>query len=493
MVLSASPTLTGTTNTASLVVGGTFNASNGVILGGVTTLKDAGTSIPALGTAGTGLNVTRADGLVGLSVGYTSTPGIYFQSQNFTTAAAYPIFLQPNGGGIVLGSALTYGGVALSNSVTGTGSMVLSASPTLTGTLTGAAATFSAAVALTGATANANVLGGAIDWNGSQTRLFAYKSTGAGMLFYVTPNGGTVTQAMEISSTGNLGIGMTPSNVLDITQTQNAASSISIANASAGGAASARSLYSNGTANVEVGLLGSGYSTNGVLIANRFYTYIPTTAGLAIANNGPTIFANASFVEKARFDTSGNLLVGTTSGGGNGCIFATGGYAAGGVINATQNVASGYCYSATAVSQAGSYYFVNLTGGTNGAIYNNGTVTIYATTSDERVKDWTGIVQSDKRQMISDLWLGDFDIYDDFSKTGTPHRGFGVRAQQAYAVLGEAFGLSKPTNETERWNAPAEPMAYLALWGVKDLYAETEALKATVAELTTRLAALENK
>lgn len=39
--------------------------------------------------------------------------------------------------------AITYGGVALNNAVTGTGNMVLSASPTLTGTLTAAAATFS--------------------------------------------------------------------------------------------------------------------------------------------------------------------------------------------------------------------------------------------------------------------------------------------------------------------------------------------------------------
>lgn len=44
---------------------------------------------------------------------------------------------------LTLPSALTYGGVTLSNSVTGTGSMALSVSPTLTGTLTAAAANFS--------------------------------------------------------------------------------------------------------------------------------------------------------------------------------------------------------------------------------------------------------------------------------------------------------------------------------------------------------------
>lgn len=48
---------------------------------------------------------------------------------------------------VTLGGAITYGGVTLSNAVTGTGNMVLSASPTLTGTLTAAIANFSGAVA----------------------------------------------------------------------------------------------------------------------------------------------------------------------------------------------------------------------------------------------------------------------------------------------------------------------------------------------------------
>jgi len=53
-------------------------------------------------------------------------------------------------GAASIGGTLTYGGVTLSNAVTGTGSMVLSASPTLTGTITAAAANFSGAVALNG-------------------------------------------------------------------------------------------------------------------------------------------------------------------------------------------------------------------------------------------------------------------------------------------------------------------------------------------------------
>ena len=58
------------------------------------------------------------------------------------------LFLSRNA---VVGGTLTYGGVTLSNAVTGTGNMVLSASPTLTGTLTAAIANFSGAVGLTAA------------------------------------------------------------------------------------------------------------------------------------------------------------------------------------------------------------------------------------------------------------------------------------------------------------------------------------------------------
>jgi fibronectin-binding autotransporter adhesin len=58
-------------------------------------------------------------------------------------------------GASTLGGALTYGGVTLSNSVTGTGSMVLSASPTFTGTLS-ADNIGAAAVRSTGGTGTAS-------------------------------------------------------------------------------------------------------------------------------------------------------------------------------------------------------------------------------------------------------------------------------------------------------------------------------------------------
>lgn len=64
--------------------------------------------------------------------------------------------------GLTLSTALTYGGVTLSNSVTGTGSMVLAASPSITGTLTAATATFSGVVTHSSTT----TLSGALTYGG---------------------------------------------------------------------------------------------------------------------------------------------------------------------------------------------------------------------------------------------------------------------------------------------------------------------------------------
>jgi hypothetical protein len=74
--------------------------------GGKLDVRDAGTTIPALGAVGTGLNVLRTDGAIGLIIGYENTlGGSYIQAQ-FTAgiAVAYPLYLQPNGGNVGIGN-----------------------------------------------------------------------------------------------------------------------------------------------------------------------------------------------------------------------------------------------------------------------------------------------------------------------------------------------------------------------------------------------------
>lgn len=142
MVLSASPTLTGTLNAASGIF--TSNSATALAVGrlGSTTpalLVDAstatsitgiriksaasggGVAIAAIGEASNGALTIDAQGSGTITIAGTSTGAI-----TLTRATT-------------LSAALTYGGVTLSNSVVGTGAMVLATSPTLTTPVLGVA------------------------------------------------------------------------------------------------------------------------------------------------------------------------------------------------------------------------------------------------------------------------------------------------------------------------------------------------------------------
>jgi len=194
MVLSASPTLTGTLTAATLAISGNINLNN---TSGLQSKNHNGSG------PFNAIFLNSSDewqiGDVGVNGG--------FHFSNFTGGT--DCFVIAASGGVTMTKPLTYGGVTLSNSVTGTGSMVLSASPTLTGTASMAAATATGGYSATGATANANVLGAQWDFDGTNARFFAYKSTGASMLFYTTPNGGTVSEAGRFDTSGNFLINAT--------------------------------------------------------------------------------------------------------------------------------------------------------------------------------------------------------------------------------------------------------------------------------------------
>lgn len=83
-------------------------------------------------------------------------------------------------GASTIGGALTYGGVTLSNAVTGTGNMVLSASPTFTGTVTAAAIT-PTSVTTAASSVSAN--------NATATTLFAVPATAGLLHVYVWTSG----------------------------------------------------------------------------------------------------------------------------------------------------------------------------------------------------------------------------------------------------------------------------------------------------------------
>ncbi|MDE2475957.1 MAG: hypothetical protein KGO48_12970 [Alphaproteobacteria bacterium] len=126
--------------------------------------------------------------------------------------------------------------------------------------------------------------------------------------------------------------------------------------------------------------------------------------------------------------------------------------------------------------------FSDANGTTRGSVAWASTTSVqYNTTSDERLKDWS-VEQRDYRETIRSIWVGDFLWKTDGAA------GFGVRAQQAYPLF--PYAIKLPARNSEDWEADYGKFAPLALWGVKDLYGEFEAMHAQISTLRRELAEL---
>lgn len=123
---------------------------------------------------------------------------------------------------------------------------------------------------------------------------FTSKTVTGGTFASITLSGTTVLPSSgAIDSSGNLGLGMTPVNKVDITQSQNAASRIKMLNADAGAAASARLLVDNGTANGIYVMFGTGFTTAGINRQNGALLSSGGAGGITLATtaNQPIYFA----------------------------------------------------------------------------------------------------------------------------------------------------------------------------------------------------------
>jgi hypothetical protein len=129
----------------------------------------------------------------------------------------------------------------------------------------------------------------------------------AGSCALVYTDGATNAAAVPVAylTNGKLGIGMTPSNILDITQTQNAGSIVQLQNASAGTSAFSTYQMFNGTAAVGFRLNGSGFTTAGLDRQNGAKIETNGAGGLTL-NTGANqpIYFGVNSVEVARLNTT---------------------------------------------------------------------------------------------------------------------------------------------------------------------------------------------
>jgi len=365
-------------------------------------------------------------------------------------------------------AAITYGGVTLSNAVTGTGNMVLSASPTLTGTLTAAAANFSglvtpaAAIKLTANTFVTPSSGeGTINAAGNTGLYMAgFGSTydlilanragsGVGYIFANTTNFGFA---------GNVGIGMTPTVPLSVLGPVYATSAI----------AAFRGPNS--------GPCGIDFTVAAGMVASIKFDNTTTLTGNAnsiqIVTGGGSISFAPNGTEAARIDTSGNLLVGTTSslastrfsvvGATNGIAVQCGNSGVGSYMTNTSGTGNwqpfSFCNTGTGFSQIGS-------------ITCTAAATAYNTSSDARLK--TNVSDAAPASALIDaIQVRQFDW-----KVDNSHQRYGMVAQELLEVAPEA--VSVPTDPEQMMGVDYSKL-------VPMLIKEVQSLR-------TRLAALENK
>jgi hypothetical protein len=338
---------------------------------------------------------------------------------------------------------------------------------------------------LTNITLNSNAYFGASGW--------AYKSTAAAGQYLISGNvhawynaaSGTAgnaitfTQAMTLDANGNFGLGVTPSAWYAGSQAiQNSSGAVWQYNGS--NIYIGQNYYLNSSLSriYSTTAAASEYNQSGG--AHRWYNAPSGTAGNAI-----------TFTQAMTLDSSGRLLVAQTSsyGGVPGSSVLQVSNGTGGSQAATFTTSAGSIYTPICTwNQASTGYLAYfLYGGSNGtncgSISYNGTLTVYSTTSDRRLKE--NIIDAGSGiEKISKIKIRSFDWID--SKTNVD---FGVVAQEINEVAPECVSIGSD-NEDGTMDKP---------WGV-DISVLVPAMikaiqeqQALITTLQTQVAALQAK
>jgi hypothetical protein len=271
-----------------------------------------------------------------------------------------------------------------------------------------------------GASYGANIYRNSGVWKYTTSSTASLYQQFAGAHYWYTGASGTAgntvsfTQAMTLDASGRLLVGTTSAtanyNVV-ATQSADTSAGMMVENTSNTSSASAIVRYKNSDAALTTytGMGSPTRSSYSGLGANVLSMYTNSTAGISLSVDaaGPITF-NTNSIERARIDSSGNLLVGTTSGTGNRLDVVGGGM---------RVSASGTSFNLLeiqdTVNQSGATYvqFLNSAGGNIGNITRVTTTNAvtYNTTSDYRLKTVTGAVTGqgeriDALKPIDYLW-----------------------------------------------------------------------------------------
>ena len=252
---------------------------------------------------------------------------------------------------------------------------------------------------------------------------------GGSLVFATNPNGGDATERVRIDSSGNVGLrgtGVTSEDVVNKLDFYSTTSSMNLAGIQ--------------------GRRTAGGTNYGSLI-------FTTTSG-------------GSSTEKARLDSSGNLLVGTTSASGKiTCKPTTNGTG----IHVVQQGSGSVPIVTNSLNANTDVIKFDWYGSKIGSISNSGGVSIsYNTTSDERLKE--NIVDTTHSVNINDIRVREFDWKVDGS-----HQRFGFIAQELETVYPEA--VHSPEDEDEMKAVDYSKIVPLLVKEIQTLKARIETLE----------------
>jgi hypothetical protein len=231
---------------------------------------------------------------------------------------------------------------------------------------------------------------------------------------------------MRINSSGNVGIGVSPGVALDINRATSTASYARVGN--------------GGNVQTYMGVAGDNLPVLGT------YTNHP-------------LRININTLEVARVDTSGNLLVGTTSSVGSSTA----------KLEILGAASGGRCINTKVTIDTSANHITFHNGnGQVGSVSTNGTATAYNTSSDQRLKE--NIVDAPSASDdIDAIQVRSFDWKADGS-----HQKYGMVAQELVTVAPEA--VSQPEDPEEMMGVDYSKL-------VPMLIKEVQQLRARVAQL----------
>jgi hypothetical protein len=273
----------------------------------------------------------------------------------------------------------------------------------------------------------------------------------------------TFTQAMTLDASGNLGVGTTsPTQKLDVNGQFRAGQSA----ASAYQSVIFENTASNGFARAQFNVGSGGANGQGDVsyAPGIFFAMGPS----ANDTTTPIVFRNNNATERARIDSSGNLLVGTTSANGKFTSTATGSAYAG-YFNYAGNAGQGVGINSVGAGTSYAMFFFN-NGVSVGNILLTSTTTTYNTSSDYRLKNIKGPITSsgayiDSLNPVEGTWKAD----------GTPFVGLIAHEVQEASRTPVATG----TKDGEKMQG----MDYSSSEIIANLIAELQSLRARVATL----------